>query len=156
MSKNLTINNKTFTIPTDGQDPGWGQGTTDYLTEVAAVLNSLQGSGDILETTFIVDNSATVATTILGLVFDPNTVRAANIDYSIYRSVDGTGLSESGVIQVIYNDENTEWTLTQTINGDADVTFTILASGQMEYVVTTLSGSNYDGTLTFKARTLSR
>jgi len=86
MSTNLTVNNNTYAYPSAGDEPGWGEAATGWATEVTEVLNNLQGTDDIPETTFTVADNQTSAADVVGLVFSPTTVRSAVVDYSIYRT----------------------------------------------------------------------
>ena len=86
MSTNLTVNNNTYAYPSAGDEPGWGEAATGWATEVTEVLNNLQGTDDIPETSFTIADNQDPAADVVGLVFSPTTVRSAVIDYSIYRT----------------------------------------------------------------------
>lgn len=107
MAISLTINSKTFSIPTPGEDPGWGGDTTDWIKEANAVISSLFGPGDILQSSFNIANGVASAEPILGLSFNPATVRAAEIQYSIYRRSDVTtdSATETGTMRLYYDND---------------------------------------------------
>lgn len=161
MAISLTINNKTFNIPVAGEDPGWGEDTTGWIREVNKVVNSLFGPGDILETTFNVANNVSSSADIVGLAFNPSTIRAAHIEYSIYRISDSetSGNAETGEIKLIYDDNassGNKWSFSQEYTGDAGVTFDITDTGQLTYTSTDIGATGYTGTMKFKATALSQ
>ena len=130
MAVQLTINNKTFTIPSPGEDPGWGGDTTDWIKEANAVISSLFGPGDILQSSFNIAEAATDED-ILGLSFNPAIVRAAEIQYSVYRESDEnpSGNTETGVIRLSYDNDaasGSKWQISQDYDGDANITFDII------------------------------
>ena len=118
MSIPLVIAGTTFNYPQSGQDPNWAEEASSWAVAVTEVLNTLLGPGDILQTSVAIEDGISVATNINGLLFDSGTVRAANINYSIYRISDSnpSGNAETGVIYLIFDDslpEGEKWTLTQ-------------------------------------------
>lgn len=155
----LTVNNTTFQYPDPGSDPGWGQDATDWATEVTNVLASLVSSDDILQTSYTINNNVSSATDVNRLFFNPATVRAANIQYSVYRisSSNPSGNVESGTIYLNYDNAaalGSKWSFTQQKNGDAGVVFSITDAGQIQYVSTDIGTSGYSGVIKFTAKTL--
>lgn len=162
MSKLLIVNGTSYEYPDPGEDPNWGQGASDWADAVTTALNSLLGTGDILETTFSIDNNISVLTNVNGLQFDPGTIRAVNIDYSIYRTSDTTpsGNVETGTIYLIYDDSasvGSKWNLSQRVDGPgAGVSFFITDAGQVQYTSTDIGSTGYSGEIHFRAKTLSK
>ena len=162
MAVSLTINNKTFQIPSPGEDPGWGGDTTDWIKEANAVINSLFGPGDILQSSFNIANDVSSAQNILGLSFDPANVRAAEIQYSVYRRSDAntSGNTETGMIRLSYDNDagaGFKWQMSQDYNGDAGITFDIDEStGQLTYVSTDIDATGYSGVMKFRAKALAQ
>ena len=154
----LSIQGKVYDYPDAGQDDiGWGEDATGWAEAVTEAINSLLGSGDILETTALILNNQTTATDVVGLAFSNTLVRAANIQYAVYRTDDlPTGIAESGTIYLTYNSSSTEWTLSQNKNGDAGITFSVTSLGQVQYQSTNLTGGNYSGKIIFTAATLAQ
>jgi hypothetical protein len=159
LSRELVVNNQTFDYPTDNQDPGWGQDASDWAAEVTDVLNTILAPGDILQTTFDINDNQSSPTSVQGLAFDSSVSRSANITYSIYRTSTDTpaGNAESGVISIVYDNNasvGTKWKISQTKNGEAGVLFTISDLGQFSYTSTEIdTGSGgYAGTLKFSAK----
>lgn len=160
-TKPLVINNTTYNYPGTGEDPGWGDDATGWAEAVTGVLNTLLSSGDLLETTFNIANNISASTNVVGLSFDTATVRAAVIDYSIYRisSTNASGQSETGQLFIVYDNSassGNQWLLSRETNGDAGVNFDITDSGQFTYTSNDIGATGYSGVMKFKAKTLSQ
>ena len=159
MSTPLIVNNQTFNYPTDREDPGWGENASSWAEAVTDVLNTILAPGDILTTTFNINDDVTVPTNIQGLAFDPSLSRSANIVYSIYRaSTDApSGNAETGELTIIYDNNATsgsKWQLAQTKNGEAGVVFAITDLGQFTYLSTEINAGagGYVGIMKFSAK----
>lgn len=155
----VIINNKSFNYPDDGSDPSWGQDATDAFVEVADVLNTILSPGDILETTFNINDNTSISATIQGLAFDPSLNRSANIAYSIYRTSTDTpsGNAETGEISIIYDNNasmGNKWQISQTKNGEAGVVLSISDLGQFSYTSNqiNLGAGGYVGIMKFSAK----
>ena len=158
MPKVLIVNNTPYNYPTSGDEPGWGGDATGWASGVTEVLNDLLGPDDILETAFNIANNQSSAANVTGLIFNTASVRAAEITYSIYRISDSnpSGFAETGTIKIIY-DNNVGWSISQgAIVGNAGVTFSILADGQVQYTSTDIGSLNYVGTMKFRAKALQQ
>lgn len=155
MSTNLTVNNSVYAYPSDGDEPGWGNQASEWAEAVTTVLSNLQGVDDIAETTFTIANNTSSAADIVGLVFNPSTVRSAVVDYSIYRSTSTTELAEKGKLELVYKNGGTigsKWTIGQVYFGDdAGVRFTMTDAGQIQYTSTNMTGTDYSGEIKFEA-----
>ena len=162
MSKTLIVNNTPYSYPTSGDEPGWGSDATGWAEGVTNVLSDLLGPNDILETAFNVANNQTDNTgangDVTGLIFNAASVRAVNISYSVFR-ISNTNLSghtETGTIQLIY-DNNVGWSINQgNILGSAGITFTVTPAGQIKYKSTDIGSTNYSGTMKFRAKVLNQ
>lgn len=158
MSKTLIVDNTPYNYPTSGDEPGWGNDATGWAEAVTAVLNDLVGPNDILETAFNVANNQTSFTNVTGLVFNAASVRSADITYSLFRvsTASPSGHTETGTIQLAY-DNNLGWSINQgNILGDAGVLFDVTAGGQIQYKSTDIGALNYIGTMKFRAKTLQQ
>ncbi len=161
MSVQITIAGTTFNYPTSGEDPNWAEDATACIVAIAEALNTLLAPGDILQTTFSIDNNIVVSTNINGLLFDSGTVRAANVSYAVYRTstANPAGNAETGTIHLIFDDSaasGQKWKLTQTVDGDAGISFAMGDDGQMVYMSTDIGSLGYVGTIRFSAKTLSK
>ena len=157
MPKTLIVNNTPYSYPTAGDAPGWGNDATNWASGVTDVLSDLLGPNDILETAFNIANGVSTQS-VTGLVFNAAAVRSAKIDYAIYRvsDVETSGNTESGVLNIVY-DNVAGWLISHgSITGDAGVTFTITPTGQIQYSSTTLAGTVYSGTMKFRAKALNQ
>lgn len=156
MSKTLVVNNTAFEYPDAGDPKGWGEEATAWATEVTAVISDLKGPNDLLQSSFTIANNTSVAADVVGLIFDPASVRSAEIEYNIYRTTDSVELNETGSVTTQYNSIANTWSIQQDCLQDSGVTLTILPSGQFQYTSSNVSGLNYAGTITFRAKTLDQ
>jgi hypothetical protein len=156
----VTINNQVISYPVSGDPPGWGEGATQAIVEIADVLTELLGPNDISQTTFSVANNISVFTTVNGLDFDPGEVRAAEVQYSIYRISDSnpSGNAEAGTIKLVYDNDaatNSKWIWSVgPIAGNSGVTFNVTDAGQFQYKTTDIGSVGYSGTMTFRAKAI--
>lgn len=60
---------------------------------------------------------------------------------------------ESGKILGVY-DGISAWIFTNEYNGNAGVDFNVTTAGQVQYFTTSIAGSNYTGTIKFRAKTI--
>lgn len=139
MSKQLTIGNKTFLYPTPGTLPeeSWGNEATDWAVEVSDVLSNIQAPNDItLTTVSLADNQVTPAN-IVGLKFSTVAVLSIKVEYIIKRIVGVTTLTETGVILGSF--DGTNFSISQTAEGDAGISIDVTNLGQFQYTSTNLS-----------------
>lgn len=158
MAKTLIVNNSPYSYPTAGDEPGWGGEATGWAEAVTNVLADLLGPNDILETAFNIANNQTTFADVTGLTFNAASVRAAEITYSIFRvsTTNLSGNTETGKIQLIY-DNNIGWSINQgNILGSGGVIFTVTGTGQLQYKSTDIGALNYTGTMKFRAKALQQ
>lgn len=161
MSIELTIAGTTFDYPTSGEDPNWGEQASAWSLAVTQALNTLLAPGDILQTTFTIENDISVPKNVNGLLFDSGTVRAANVSYTVYRTStsEPSGFAETGVLYLIFDDSaavGQKWKMTQQANGTSGVSLTIGDNGQIQYISSAMDTAGYMGTICFSARVLNR
>src|SRR5690606_31400768 len=147
----LSVNNTVFNYPTAGDPKGWGEEATAWATEVTLVLNDLKGPNDVLQSTALILNNQSTYTNIIRLLFDPSSVRTAEINYNIVRSTDDESRNESGVITITYNASVGDFEISQVSDNDAGVAFDVTNLGQVQYISDELTGLNYSGIITFRA-----
>lgn len=116
----------------------------------------LVGGGSIGETSFTIANAQASVANVTGLSFTAASYRSAEVEYEISRKTD-TASSEVrsiGTLRLAYRAQSSAWEiLGENSSGDeTGVTFSITAAGQVQYSSTNISGSNYAGTLKFRAR----
>lgn len=161
MPVTLTVNNIPFEYPVPGDSPGWGQAATDWATQVTVALQDLQGLTDIPQKTFTIQNNITSFTNVAGLTFNTGLVRAAFIDYSVYRTSTSnpSGSVETGNINIVYDNlasAGSKWRVVGgLVAGNAGITFTITDAGQIQYKSSDL-GPGHSGNMHFRAKTLNQ
>lgn len=164
MALSLTIAGTTYQYPQSGEDPNWsnGAGPTEWAQAVTDALATLIGPGDILSSTFAIDNNISVATNVNGLIFDSGTIRSANITYAVYRTSTSTpsGNSESGTLLLTFDDSaasGSQWQLAQgSIDGSAGISFDVTDAGQIRYLSSDIGSAGYVGSIRFAAKALTK
>lgn len=152
MSIPVVINGTDYNLPTQGQSPPWGDDLTNIILALIDSAANVNGPGDILKTTFLLANNQSSAANVTGLAFDLSQIRAAIVQYSVYRSTDSNEESETGTMYVTYSSLNSAWSL--VIAGDvlnSTMVFTITSLGQIQYTSGNLAGANYTGRIIFAA-----
>jgi hypothetical protein len=98
----ITIGNKSFDIPNQGQNPAWGEELHDAIVELAAVSNLFYKQGDIVEKKFTILNTSG-SKVITDFVFNYVVTASFSADYHINRSITKTlaSFSSSGVGDVV-------------------------------------------------------
>lgn len=152
MSISVVINGTTYPIPTQGQNPAWGTDLTDFLVALSNVVNSLNGSSDVLTTVFNIANNQSSSANIVGASFDTSQVRAVRVTYDVYRHTSSAEALETGSILLTYSSDANTWSINYDKLGNAGITFSINNSGQLQYLSTNMSGSGYVGKMTFTAK----
>lgn len=161
MSVELIIAGTSFDYPTSGDDPNWSTEASGWALAVTQALNTLLAPGDILQTTFTIENNISIPTNVNGLLFDSGTVRAANVNYAVYRTSisEPSGFAETGTLYLIFDDSaavGQKWKMTQQANGTSGVSFTIGDNGQIQYISSAMDSAGYMGVIRFSARVLNR
>ena len=139
MSKTVQIGSNVYTIPEEGENPGWGEDLTAYLEGIADALANVQGPNDILITSASLNNNQSTFANVAGLQFNTAQVQAIEVKYLVIREYDAgaTTVVESGTITGNY-DGSTFFITTNHI-GDAGMTFDITNTGQVQYKTTDLT-----------------
>lgn len=149
MAITLTVNSIPYEYPEEGDQAPWGEQATGWAKEVTAVLNSIIGPADILETSAIINNNQTTPLDIPGLFFDPAIVRSFTLQLSVYRTYNGNEVSESIQIYGLWRGAS-KWLIQQEGIGNAGVSFDITDAGQFQYTSTNLA-TPHTGILKFRA-----
>ena len=149
MAVTLIVNNQPFEYPTQGTQAPWGESATAWAEEVTKVLNTLKGVSDLLETAASISNNATTPKDITGFQFDPGTVKSFSVNGSVTRVYDSNQIEEQFVLTGLKT--ATGWKIQQDGIGDAGITLSITAAGQVQYTSTNLSFSTtYSGLMKFR------
>jgi hypothetical protein len=148
MAVTLIVNNTPFDYPEQGEQQPWGEPATNWAIEVTDVLSSLKGSSDILETSASVSNGQLTPASIIGLFFDINTVRSFVVQGNISRQY-GSGSQKNEQFTIVGINNGSDFDIQQDGIGDAEVTLSILPTGQLQYTSSNLS-SGLTGILKFR------
>lgn len=155
----LQVGNTIFQYPDVGSEAGWGEDATGWAEAVTNTLAALIGPGDILPTTLSISNNVASPTALVGFAFNKSIVRAANVIYHITRKSNTTlEMVESGMLIItaqLTSATTPIWTMTQTEDRTAGVSFSIDDTGQIYYLSTDIGSAGYTGFIKFSAKTLS-
>lgn len=155
MSTIVTLNGTEHAIPSQGENPPWGDNLNSLLQDMVRLLTTLSASNDIATTSFVIDNNIAAFTNIVGMSFNNAQVRSGIISYSLYRATTLNELSEAGHLYVTYKSTAGSWEIAQTAVGTSDVLFTVTNAGQVQYSSSNMLGANYVGKLTFNAKSFA-
>lgn len=152
----LTVNGVTYQYPIAGEDPNWGNDASDWAQAITDVVNLFVGPGDILDTPGVINNNISSLTDVNFLLFDSSTVRAANVDYTIYRTstTNPSGFAETGTVFIVFDDSLNSWSFSQRAVGNSGVTLSITNAGQFQYTSSDIGSAGYSGTIRFRAKAL--
>jgi hypothetical protein len=152
MPKILIVGNEIFEFPLNGENGDWGESVTDWATAVSDALSTVQQPNDISRTSAQILNNVTTPTAVAGFLFDSSEVVSINSEFVITRTTDSPAqvLVQSGFIEGNY--DGSTWSITIRSVKDAGVQFDITNSGQITYVSSNLVGSNYNGSIFFRAK----
>lgn len=155
MPKNVQIGSNPHIIPEQGDNPDWGENTTDWMIDVTDALANVQGPNDILITTTTLNNNQSTPANISGLVFNTGDVQAVKIEFLIIRIFDSgsTTLTESGTIKGNY--DGSEFFINTDAVGDSGVTITVTNSGQFQYISDDKT-NHVSSTMRYKATTIDQ
>lgn len=130
----------------------WSASAQAFIWTVKLVLRRIINSSSDLElsesmSATIINNQVTPVS-IAGLSFAGST--SGRFIYEIRRSTDSSDIECTGNVDALYIDG--DWELSEyNMLGDASgVTFSITSGGQIQYISSNMSGSNYSGTITFR------
>lgn len=114
-----------------------------------------------VEKSFDLVNNQSGAADITGMRFDYRAVSAVYVDYLVQRVTTGGGAIEkieAGILVLAYEPTSDSWALT-TIGtpgpDDAGITFSITATGQVQYTTTNETGTASISKLYYRARTIA-
>jgi len=156
MSTQVTINNATYDLPTQGDAAPWGEDLTAVIQALITVAGTVTGTGDITPKSFSLTNNQSSAANITNFSFDTASVRSAICRYSIYISTTLEEHCETGHLYLSYKSTANSWDIVQTGGGTSGVVFSITSAGQVQYTSTNITGSSYVGKLKFDAKAFTQ
>jgi hypothetical protein len=154
---NITINNIPINFPNTAQSPDWSPAVIQFAKTVADYLATISIAGVVQPSQ--VDISAyngVTNQTITGLIFNPATVRGAEVLYTVYRETNTNSGAEVGLLHVVYNTATNSWEISRTYTGDSKTSFNITSAGQIRYTNIALAGTGHTGNITFTARVINQ
>jgi len=135
-----------------------GRVFVSWWNDIRTYLVEIFGGGSIGETSVELANGQGSAVDVSGLSFDGALYRAAEVQYAIHRKTD-TASSEVvaiGTLRLSWSEDSSSWVTAgeeRSENKDTGIEFSVTSVGQVQYTSTTIAGSNYEGTLRFRATT---
>ncbi len=153
MSKVLIIGTESFDFPVEGDGPGYGESVTSWAEAVTSALSTVQAPNDVITQSAAIINGQATFANIPGFIFNSSQVISINAEFIVKRTTVTplNNLVESGFIQGNYN--GSEWVFSvHSTGGNAGVDFDITPAGQLRYTSTSITGSAYSGTISFRGK----
>ncbi len=124
--------------------------TKGVRNQLLAAIQYLQGYSQAIST-FTIANNQSAPANVTGITFDSTMIRAADINFEVYRSDSSNELVSIGKFSVVYKPIAGSWAIlpSEFAGDDSGVTFGITSGGQLTYTSTSM-GSSYQGQLRLK------
>lgn len=155
----IVIQGTPIAFPDDAASPDWAPAVIAFAQAVESALNLVINAFDVSPQVYTMVSNSNTNVNINALSFPTANVRAAFITYSVYRTTSLSNASEAGQIIVVYNANSSvgsKWELIQSKDGNAQVSFNITDTGQVQFSSVALSGINHSGQISFSAKTLQQ
>jgi len=155
MSKEIQIGSTIYTVPEEGDNPGWGEDLTEFFCAIGAALQNVQGPNDILTTSATLANNQTTFIDIPGLIFNTAQVQRVEVKYLVTRVFDAgvSTIVESGIIEGNY--DGSLFKIATKFLDDAGIEFDVTNAGQFQYKTTDLT-DHVSTTIRFEAVTIDQ
>jgi hypothetical protein len=154
----ITIQGTPITFPGAGSSPQWAEAVDQFAVAVEGALNTVIGAFDVSPQALIIDSyNPGTSINIAALSFPTASVRSAFIRYAVFRSTNLTSVYESGELEIVYNPNGptgNKWEVAQQLVGNADITFYVTDTGQVQFSTTVIAGTGHTGLLTFVAQSI--
>ena len=133
-----------------------GKVDATWFNRIRTAILTFAGTGALDETQFTIADNQTAYQSITGLFLDASVTRAADVEYTLYRT-DGTASSierrERGVLRCFYKALDGSWSYERESWGDDALNKTtsliLDGSGQGHYLSDSVGGT-YTGSVRFK------
>jgi hypothetical protein len=127
------------------------------LRTAGMALESFLGGGYVSETSFTIANNQSSPADVTGLLFNKDSYTSVHVYAEIRRKTNSNEAVSTGVLKLIWMAATSTWEILDELGGPVDdgVTFTITASGQVQYASDNMAGTGYVGTMKFKAITFA-
>lgn len=164
MSILINIQGTLIDFPESAQSPNWAPAIIEFAQSVEAALSGVAGSFDISPQVYLIPSNINTNVDITNLAFPTSDVRSATINYYVYRQTDNPNPADTiklqkGEISVSYNPNNpanNKWEISHEGHGDAQITFNITDTGQIQYTTTAIAGTNHSGKIGFYAKSITQ
>jgi len=160
MAITITIQGTPISFPQSGSSPDWAPAIVQFAQAVEQALSSTTGPYDVSPQSFDISslNPGSPNVDIPNLAFSTSAVRAAWVKYTVFRTADSpTSVAyEQGNILVVYNSSSGTWEISQDLVGDAQVSFNITNSGQIQITCTQIGTVNHSGKIVYSATALEQ
>jgi len=113
-----------------------------------------------IETSFPLVNNQVLAADITGLQFDSRKINQVSVEYLIQRVTTGGGATElitAGMFMLAYKPTSETWHVVAIGTpgpSSSGITFSVTASGQVQYTSSNITGTASISKITYRARTL--
>jgi hypothetical protein len=153
MAKFVQIGSTTYQVPEAGENPGWGEGLSDYLVAIADALADTVGPNDKLITSVSLANNQSSPANISGLVFNTGEVQGVEVDYFITRIYDAgsSTLVERGKILGTF--DGSVFTIGAQSVGDSETFISVTNAGQFQYTTSNLT-NHVSSLIRYRAKTI--
>lgn len=110
------------------------------------------GSGSSVKSiSFSIANNQTSEANITDLIIDPLVFKQFEIDCVIYRKTDSIEYAQTSKLTGVFKPIANKWFISEVFTGEnAGVTFSIGNDGQLKYISSNITGTNYLGNLDYK------
>jgi len=135
------------TIPVRTNGPKVEAGWFNALRTAGILVDSL-----VAQTTFTVANNQSSPANVTGAAFAQASYRGVILLVEGRRKTDSSERVAMGFIFMFYRQASSTWDVMRVMNGDElGIEFTVTGAGQLQYISDNQSGSNYSGSLRFRA-----
>lgn len=158
MSQDLNISGTVISFPSSGASPNWAPAVIAFATAVEGALQAVVGPFDVPPQIQAIDAYNPGSNIDLqAAVFPPSDVRSVELIYAVNRSTDSQEIVEEGTLKAVYNASGTpgsKWTVQRFGVGEAEIEFTWLDTGVVQFSTNAISGANHTGAISFQAKSL--
>lgn len=154
MTVPLIVQGVTYNYPVT-EDIAWGEEATAWAVAMTDAVNIAVVDGDVGPTTQVNIQNTGVFTNVTNLILDGSSVRAALIDYSVYRVKGSTEVIQTGTLRAVYKTNGGFWEMSNLFTGRSDTDFRIQTTGQIQYFASIIgTPGTYTGSMRYRVRVL--
>lgn len=154
----ITIQGITVNFPISGSSPNWSAAVIQAIELIAEALTISSGPYDIPPQNFIMTSNVNSNVPIPNLEFPVTAVQGAMVLYGCQRSTNSVQISQSGILILNYDPTQSPgslWQITDEFasssSAGAGITFSMSDVGQLQFSTTSIAGTDYQGTINFRA-----